>query len=203
MSTALLSLLVQTTTDANNSTQGSSELLSGIGTGAILGFVATLLSSFGLLYLRRKHRRDRLRRAIIAELEKQDLERIVESLQMDETTDIDTEDSEEYPVRPSDLPPADSIPTSIYEGNTGNLGTLPEKEVSEVVEYYSSLLALKSIIQAVRNEESVLSADKKELHDELPNLESDRKELLTSLRVGLGILCGSSREGNCTDEEAS
>lgn len=196
MSLPLLPLLTQTTPTATASVQGGSGILSGIGTGAVLGFFATLLSSFGLLYLRRKHRQDRLRRAIIAELEKQDLERIVESLQTDGTGDVDTEDSEEYPVGPSDLPPADSIPTSIYEGNAGNLGTLPAEEVSVVVEYYSSLLSLKSIIRAIRNDESVLSADKKELHEELPELESDRGQLLTTLRSSLGIRGDSGDEGD-------
>lgn len=203
MSLPLFPLLTQATPTATASAQGGSGILSGIGTGAILGFFATLLSSFGLLYLRRKHRRDRLRRAIIAELEKQDLERIVESLQTDGLGDVDTEDSEEYPVGPSDLPPADSIPTSIYEGNAGNLGTLPAEEVSEVVEYYSSLLTLKSIIRAIRNDESVLSADKKELHDELPDLESGRGEILITLYSGLGIRGSSDEEGNRTDEEVS
>jgi hypothetical protein len=193
MSLPLLALLNQATPTATASAQGGSGILSGIGMGAILGFVATLLSSFGLLYLRRKLRRDRLRRAIIAELKKQDLEQIVESLQTDEIGDVDTEDSEDYRVNPSDLPPADSIPTSIYEGNTGNLGTLPAEEVSVVVEYYSTLLTLKSIIRAIRNDETVLSADKKELYEELPGLESDRSQLLITLRSSLGICADSGR----------
>lgn len=187
MSPPLLHLLTQANLTAAASAQGGSGILSGIETGAILGFFATLLSSFGLLYLRRKHRRNRLRRAMIVELEKQDLERIVESLQTDGTRDVDTEDSEKYPVDPSDLPPADSIPTSIYEGNTGNLGTLPAEEVSEVVEYYSTLLTLKSIIRAIRSDESVLSADKKELHEKLPDLESDKVQLIGTLQSSLGI----------------
>lgn len=203
MSLSLFLLLTQAIPTTTASSQGGFGILSGIETGAVLGFFATLLSSFGLLYLRRKHHRDRLRRAIIAELEKQDLERIVESLQTDGTGDVDTEDSEDYPVDPSDLPPADSVPSSIYEGNAGNLGTLPAEEVSEVVEYYSSLLTLKSIIRAIRNEQSVLSADKKELHEELPDLESDRNQLLTTLRSTLGIRGGSGEEGNRTDEEVS
>lgn len=203
VSISLLLLLTQNTTDAAASAQNGSGLLSEIGTGAILGFFATLLSSFGLLYLRRKHRRDRLRRTAIAELKKQDLGRIVESLQTDEASDVDIENSENYPIEPSDLPPADSIPTIIYEANAGNLGTLPEKEVTKIVEYYSSLLVLKSIIRAIRNEDSVLSADKKELYEKLPAMETDKEQLLTTLRSGLGIQSRSKREDSETTEEVS
>lgn len=167
----------------NTSARSLVRVLSSIEQGAIIGFFAALLSSFGLFYFRRKHRRNCLRSAILTELEEQDLKRIINSLEAN--TEIDSDTEEDYPIEPSDLPPADSIPTSIYEENAGNIGRLPKKETEEVVEYYTELLAQKSIIRAIRNGETVLSADKKELHERLPEMESNRTQLVTILEKKL------------------
>lgn len=150
--------------------------------GALLGFVATLFASFGVWCLNKRNQRQRLRRAIVAELRKQKekVERTVESLETEGPVDSDGS-SDKYDVDASELPASDSIPTAIYETNAVNLGELPSDEVEAIVDYYSALQTQKAIIEAIRNDEEVLSADKRDLHKNMPALSTARKNLINKL----------------------
>jgi hypothetical protein len=178
MNNAAMLLLQQTTTSP---AQSSQPFVFDLQVGAVLGFAATLIGSFGVWYLSRQNRKERLRKALIAELNHQELGRIVESLETDGPVDSE-EGQSEYEVAGSELPPDRALPTTVYQSNAGNLGELPSDEVEDVVEYYSSLQSQKAIIKAIRNnKEEVLSADKRDLHNKMPKLSSDRDDLVTNL----------------------
>lgn len=177
MTDAVVLLLQQTTA---TSTQSSQSFVFDLQVGAVLGFAATLIGSFGVWYISKRNRKKRLRKALVAELKHQELGRIVESLETDGPVDSEGGQSE-YEVEGSELPPAGALPTTVYQSNAGNLGELPSDEVEDVVEYYSSLKAQKAIILAIRNNEEILSADKRDLHNEMPQLSSDRDDLVSKL----------------------
>lgn len=148
--------------------------------GTFFGVAATLSVGFGVWYLNKRNLRIRLRRAVVAELKQQEdsIQRMVESLQ---TRDSHDTADEGYEVAPSDLPPPGSMPTTIYESNASNLGELPSNEVEDIVSYYSSLQTQKATIVAIRNDETVVNADKRELHNNMPDIDSDRKSLISKL----------------------
>ncbi|WP_158057982.1 hypothetical protein [Halorussus halophilus] len=150
--------------------------------GAVLGFAATLLASFGVWYLNKRNRKRRLRKAIVAELQKQEekVEQAVESLKTEGPVDSESSSSN-YEVDASELPASGSIPTTIYESNAANLGELPSDEVEAIVNYYSTLQTQKAIIEAIRNDGGALSADKRDLHNEMPDLNTARTELIDKL----------------------
>lgn len=177
MTDAVMLLLQQNTT---TSAQSGQSFVFDLQVGAVLGFAATLIASFGVWYLSKRNRKKRLRKALVAELSHQELGRIVESLGIEGPVDSE-EGQSEYEVEGSELPPAGAFPTTVYQSNAGNLGELPSDEVEDVVEYYSSLESQKAIIQAIRNNEEVLSADKRDLHNEMPELSSDRDKLVIKL----------------------
>ena len=106
--------------------------------------------------------------------------RILESLDTDDPID-ESRESNEYEVETSDLPPADSIPTVIYQSNASNIGELPSEEVDDIVDYYSALQTQKATIEAIRNEDEVLTADKRDLHQGIPDLNSKRNDLKDKL----------------------
>jgi hypothetical protein len=178
MTDAVMLLLQQTTT--TTSAQLGQSFVFDLQVGAVLGFAATLIGSFGVWYLSKCNRKKRIRKALVAELNHQELGRIVESLETDGPVDSE-EGQSEYEVEGSELPPAGALPTTVYQSNAGNLGELPSDEVNDVVEYYSSLEAQKAIIKAIRNNEEVLSADKRDLHSGMPKLSSDKEDLVDKL----------------------
>lgn len=177
----LIFALQQNTTSAATLQAGKS-FFANLQIGAVLGFAATLIGSFGVWYLTRLNRRKRLRRAIVAELQKQEekIGRIVESLDTDGPVAEEAE-SNEYEITASDLPPAGSIPTGIYQSNASNIGELPSEEVDDIVDYYSALQTQKATIKAIRGDEEVLTADKRDLHEDMPDLDSKRDDLKTKL----------------------
>ncbi|WP_380680613.1 hypothetical protein [Salinigranum sp. GCM10025319] len=81
------------------------------------------------------------------------------------------------PLSPSDVPPAGSIPTTIYESNVGQLGLLRRKDLTDVVEFYSDVLRYKAIITAVRSGDDIPEPDQKDLYDSISSLEDRRQSL--------------------------
>lgn len=157
-------------------------ILADVSIGTWLGFVVTLVASFGVLRVRRERRKTKLRRALVAELEQQDLDRVVSAVNASEAAVPPGESNGNPDLDPSELPPAGTLPTQIYTSNTGNLGILSEDEVTDTVAYYSTLLTQKAIIQAIRSGDGAVAADQKELRDTLPGLEDDRSDLMETLR---------------------
>ena len=81
------------------------------------------------------------------------------------------------PLSPSDVPPAGSIPTTIYESNVGRLGLLRRKNLADIVDFYSDVLRYKAIITAVRSGEDIPEPDQKDLYDSISSLEHHRQSL--------------------------
>ena len=150
--------------------------------GTWIGFIVTLIASFGVLHVRRERQKIKLRRALIAELEQHDLNRVITAVRASEAAVAPGETSENLELEPAELPPAGTLPTQIYTSNTGNLGTLSKNEVDDIVEYYSTLLIQKSIIRTIRSGDDAVAADRKELRDTIPSLEDDRSDLVDTLK---------------------
>lgn len=182
-------LPLQQTTSTIVTEASNSPVFTDITTGALLGFAATMIAAFGVWYLNKRNRRNSIRKAIVAELEKQEeeLDRIIESLGMDGPIDAD-DGADSYEIDSSDLPPSGSIPTTVYHSNAANLGELPGGEVEEIVDYYSNLNKQIAIIEAVRKDEDVLPADKRSLHTEMPKVGTDRTDLVSKLNAW--SICG-------------
>lgn len=161
---------------------GLNDILTDVSLGTWIGFVVTLITTFGLLIIRWWRRRVKLRRSLIAELEQQDLQSVIEPLQSAEATTNAGGSQDPPPVEPSELPPAGTLPTHIYESKAGNLGILSSDEVTDIVEYYSTLLIQKAIIKSIRTDEDAITADQKELRDTMPGLEDDRTDLIETLQ---------------------
>jgi len=81
------------------------------------------------------------------------------------------------PLSPPDVPPAGSIPTTIYESNVDRLGLLCRQDLTDVVGFYSDVLRYKAIITAVRSGEEIPEADQKDLYDSISSLEHRRQSL--------------------------
>lgn len=162
---------------------GITDILTDVSLGTWIGFVVTIITTFGLLIIRWWRRRLKLRRSLIAELEQQDLQSVIEPLQSAEATTNTGSSQDPPPVDPSELPPAGTLPTHIYESNASNLGILSSDEVTDVVEYYSTLLTQKAIIESIRTGGETITPDQKELRDTLPGLEVDRTELIETLKT--------------------
>lgn len=157
-------------------------LLADVSIGTWLGFIVTLIASFGVYLYRRKHRRTKLRRALAAELDQQDLDSVITAVNASEAAVPPGESSDNTELGPAELPPPGTLPTQVYTSNTGNLGILPENEVKDTVEYYSALLTQKSIIKDIRSGDGAVGADQKELRDTVPDLQDDRSELVETLK---------------------
>jgi len=162
--------------------QAGFTILTEVSLGTWIGFVVTIFTTFGLLIFRWWRRREKLRRSLIAELEQQDLQSVIEPLQSAEATTTIGGSQNPPPVEPPELPPAGTLPSHIYESNAGNLGILSSDEVTNTVEYYSYLLTQKAIIESIRTDGEAITPDQKELHDTMPKLEDDRTELIETLK---------------------
>ncbi len=92
-------------------------------------------------------------------------------------------DPSSRPLQPDDVPAPNSIPTVVYENNTGQIGLLGSffntKELEEVVEFYSKVMRYKSIIEDVRNEE-VSDADQEDLYDDIEDISLRRNQIIDS-----------------------
>lgn len=157
-------------------------IITDVSIGTWLGFIVTVATGLLVLYLRREHRKTNLRRSLIAELEQQDLDRVIAAVHASESAVPPDDSMEPTELEPPELPPAGTLPTQIYTSNAANLGILSEQEVQDTVEYYSTLLTQKAIVRAIRSGDGSMVADQKELRETVPELEDDRTSLVQMLK---------------------
>lgn len=157
-------------------------ILIDVSIGTWLGLIVTAGTTLSALQIRRKRRKTKLRRALVAELEQQDLDRVINAVNASKAAVPPGESNESPELNPAELPPAGTLPTQIYASNAANLGILSEEEVKDTVEYYSALLTQKSIIRSIRSGDGAVAADQKELRDAVPNMEEDRSDLVETLK---------------------
>lgn len=110
------------------------DLIQNIGIGAIIGFLATIIGSFGLYFKRELDKKERLRAALITEIENME-----EMETIGEDDYIDYLKKEDYAVLPKE-----TFNTTIYENNASKLGLLEREEIEAIIEYYTSLKVLRS-----------------------------------------------------------
>ena len=108
---------------------------------SIIGVVGSYL-----LYLhRRKDRRQKLKRALAFEICEMN-----QLTQASNTLEGLTEPPPSSRLSASKIPPADAFPTTVYESNTSDLGLMSDDELQSVVNFYTSILQYKGVIDAVR-----------------------------------------------------
>jgi hypothetical protein len=156
--------------------------------GTWLGFLITLIASFGVYVYRRKQQKTKLRRSLTSELEQQDLDQVINAVNSSESA-VPPDDKGEIPeLDSSELPPAGTLPTQIYTSNAGNLGILSQDEVDDIVSYYSGLLTQKAIIESIRSDNEAMTADQKELRNKITDLEDERSSLVDTLENAKSLL---------------
>lgn len=168
----------ENTTASNENATGNGEgsFISDVQTGTWLGLLGTLIGSFGILFLRWRRQQAKLRTALISELKHLDkLSEVDETLQSRYSEPLDEK------ISPSTVPPAGMFPTEVYKSNLGNIGMLQEETVDEIVSFYSSLIAHKSIMQSINAGEDLPMADHKELFENVSDQEERRKDLIEKL----------------------
>jgi len=159
------------------------EVLKNPATGNAFLLIASVIGVFGSYSLYKKRRRDsrvKLKRALATELEQMD--------QIPVTADNLQNLSNEPPesrLTSSSVPPAETFPTTIYEENAKELGSLEEDTLDEVVNFYTKLIQYKGIIQGVRRDhEDVPMPDHEKIADEFPELVDRRESLISQLGFG-------------------
>ena len=138
--------------------------------GVSLGIFATLLSGVVVYAVRQHYERRKLEKALRTELEHMTgLEECADSLERSSS-----------PLNPDEVPPGQSISTSVYDANAARLGLLNSEDLTEVVEFYSKLARYKAVMDSVRSGE-VLEADEDDLCDSIGEVESKRQTLIKEL----------------------
>lgn len=138
-----------------------------------ISFAATLLSGGVIAYIIRQIWTGiKLKRAIKAEISSmRGLKNCSDSMAARGSSPSSSD------ITPSEVPPAGTIPTIIYEANVSRIGVLRWKYLSRVVKFYSDTLHYKSIINAIRSEEEVPEADQRDLYNSIGELEEKRQSL--------------------------
>ena len=78
---------------------------------------------------------------------------------------------------PKEVPSAGSIPTQIYESNVSRLGLIGSDDLENIVEFYSSVLYYKSIMEDIREGKDVPGPDQDDLYESIGDLEEQRQNL--------------------------
>lgn len=151
--------------------------------GILLPAIVGVLGSF-LLYLKREHdRRERLKLALTAEL--QELSTLAELPAR--LYDLDKPPTKER-IPPDAVPPADALPTLVYENNLQSLSRLDGELVQDIVSFYSLLLRHKGTISMIQEEDHqdaethvLPMSEHKDLFDDVGDLRRKRRRLLNHL----------------------
>ncbi|WP_161605576.1 hypothetical protein [Natronorubrum sulfidifaciens] len=146
--------------------------------------VLTVLGSFLLYRKRNTDRRQRLERAFAAEIkEHSNLAKLPSRLRHLEKPP--TKDR----IPPDAVPPAESLPTLVYENNVGNIARLDDQLAEEIVSYYSLLIRHKATINMIQEEDHrdsdthVLPMSyHKDLFDDVGHLRRKRRMVLNKLK---------------------
>lgn len=152
--------------------------------GNLFLLLASILGVFGSYFLYTKRRadsRNSLRRALAQELYQ--LEQINDASQNLQNLSNGPPGNR---LSSSSVPPSEVFPTTVYEANAANLGLLPDQELEKVVDFYTTLLQHKGIIQGIRDgNRDVPMPDHEKIVDEFPELVEKRETLLQSLDQNL------------------
>lgn len=151
--------------------------------------VLTVLGSFLLYRKRNIDKKRRLERAFTAEIkELSNLSKLPSRLRYLENPP--TKDR----IPPDAVPPAESLPTIVYENNVGDISILDGIIAEEIVSFYSLLARHKATIDMVQEEDPrddsthvLPMSDHKDLFDEAGDLRRERRRLLEMLERGQNL----------------
>jgi hypothetical protein len=139
----------------------------------LLASIIGIAGSFILYEKRKSDNRAKLKRALAFEIREMDLEETVDTLESINDPPPQTRLNE------AQIPPADALPTTVYESNTGDLGLLDESEIDEVVDFYTTIIKYKSVIRAIREDpDEAPMPDHETLVNQISDISERQDELL-------------------------
>jgi hypothetical protein len=141
----------------------------------------TVAGSYGLYRKQEREKRRRLEQILWSEL---DSMTVLETLP-GHLESLDSPPTKEK-IPPNALPPADAIPTAVYEDSISDLSRLNEETAQKIVSFYTDLLRHKAVIREIHTEyedgeDPVPMSDHKRLYDEIGELKETRDKLLECL----------------------
>jgi len=143
----------------------------------LIASVIGVAGSYALYRNKQRNSRQKLKRALAFEVNQMG--------KLDQAAETLTGLSESPPasrLSASQIPPAEAFPTAVYQSNASDLGLLSEDELESVVDFYTSMLRYKGIIEALRADpDDVPMPDHEEIHDSIPKMAAKRRELLEKL----------------------
>lgn len=115
----------------------NSQIYAALG-GALVGAAATLASGFGVYFKQRRDKRERLRTALIQEIEgmKGPIKGYSQAIQ-----------------KMNGLPERDIITTTIYESNADKIGLLSEEEIEKVTGFYTHAMNTSEELKFLNNQD--------------------------------------------------
>lgn len=146
----------------------NSQIYAALG-GASVGALATLVSGFGVYFKRKRDKRERLRIALIQEIDgmKGPIKGYSQAMQ-----------------KMNGLPETDIITTTIYESNADKIGLLSEEEVKKVTNFYTHAMNTSEELKFLNDQEQPQkTATFGKLKSEgLDNLKDKNEEALEALK---------------------
>ncbi|MHC3439524.1 hypothetical protein ACYJ1Y_15890 [Natrialbaceae archaeon A-gly3] len=154
------------------------EFVNQIPDSTVVGVIASFASAMIVYAARQSWERTKLRRALLTEVNQ--MEGIKECA--DQMARVNEPPGRQ--LRPDDVPAEGTIPTGVYESNTGNIGLLRgiigKDELESVVEFYSKVLRYKSIIREIKKDGFVSNSDQEDLYDSIQSVEEQREQIVES-----------------------
>ena len=143
----------------------------------LIASVIGIIGSYILYRNRLRNNRQKLKRALAFEVSQ--MKKLNEAA---DTLEGLSSPPPESRLSASKVPPAEAFPTEVYESNTSDLGLLTDQELKDVVDFYTSMLRYKGIIDALRKDpEEVPMPDHETIADSIPELSQERDELIKTL----------------------
>jgi len=132
-----------------------------------LGFLSTILGSFGLYIKGNRDQEKKLRRAFYCEIKN-----------MEEVNSLKE-------LKPSSVPPQEVLSTHIYEQNVSEIGLLTEEEIRMLISYYNHVLTAKEGIRLFHESNISDSEALNGIANISSGLPQQRKEILETLSSNL------------------
>jgi len=148
----------------------------------LIGVFASVFAALLVYFARQWWEKRKLRKALLTEVSQ------MKGLKncADRMAEI-SNDPSSRPLQPDDVPAPNSIPTVVYENNTGRIGLLGSfcgtSELTNAVEFYSKVIRYKSIISDIRNEEAS-NSDQEDLYDNISDLSEKRNNISETKSFG-------------------
>lgn len=146
----------------------------------LIASVIGVVGSYLLYITRRGDRREKLKRALAFEISEMD-----QLAQASDTLEGLSNPPPQSRLSASKVPPAEAFPTTVYESNTSDLGLMSDDELESVVDFYTSVIQYKGIIDGLRADpDETPMPDHEMIVTAIPEIAEQRNEVLRKLGYG-------------------